>query len=140
MEAQSRYMQQMESGQTKWFNTESPAILDGSSAGLVNRSRYALAQYINANPEDVVLVDNASGAINALLRSLPLKAGDIIIDFAVVYQVRDVLRSTSSNACLDYTLHYRSADNWLTANSRRVRALRLLLQIETRGSHIKVLA
>lgn len=31
-------------------------------------------------------VDNASGAINALLRSLPLKAGDILVDFAVVYQ------------------------------------------------------
>jgi isopenicillin-N epimerase len=34
----------------------------------------------------IMQVDNASGAINALLRSLPLKAGDILLDFAVVYQ------------------------------------------------------
>jgi isopenicillin-N epimerase len=84
--AQWGYMQQMETNMERWMNTDSPGIVDGSSAGLINRSRYALADYVNAPPEDVVLVDNASGAINALLRSLPLKAGDVIIDFAVVYQ------------------------------------------------------
>ena len=56
LNAQWGYMQQMESGMERWMNTDSPGIVDGSSAGLINRSRYALAAYVNAPPEDVVLV------------------------------------------------------------------------------------
>ena len=47
-------MQQMETNMERWMNTDSPGIVDGSSAGLINRSRYALADYVNAPPEDVV--------------------------------------------------------------------------------------
>lgn len=47
--------------------------------------RNMIAQYVNANPEDIVLIENASGAINAILRSLPLKRGDILLDFSTAY-------------------------------------------------------
>ncbi len=44
-----------------------------------------VADYVNAGVDDVVLIENASGAINAILRSLGLKAGDILLDFSTAY-------------------------------------------------------
>ena len=92
MEAKWGYERQMEANMELWMNG-SP--LDSGNPpdspkqhgyrGLVARSREVLAEYVNASAEDVVLIDNASNAINALLRSLPLKPGDILVDFSVVY-------------------------------------------------------
>jgi isopenicillin-N epimerase len=84
MQAQWAYQRQMEYDMEQWMNNPWPDL--NSSAGLVVRARKALAEYVNASADDVVLVDNASGAINALLRSLPLNAGDILVDFSVRYQ------------------------------------------------------
>ena len=92
MNKQFAYLQQMETNMERWMNNAACDPVDcsiqagWSFSALVNRSRTALAKYINASMEDVVLVDNASNAINALLRSLPLKEGDILISFSVAYQ------------------------------------------------------
>ncbi len=47
--------------------------------------RQMIASYLNASVDGVVLIENSSGAINAILRSLPLKRGDILIDFSTAY-------------------------------------------------------
>ena len=47
--------------------------------------REMIASYVNASSQDIVLIENASGAINAILRSLPLKRGDILLDFSTAY-------------------------------------------------------
>jgi selenocysteine lyase/cysteine desulfurase len=41
--------------------------------------RDQVAAYVNAPEDDVVLVENASGAVNAVLRSVKWKAGDSVL-------------------------------------------------------------
>lgn len=52
---------------------------------LLDESRSALAQYVNAPVECCVLVPNTSYGIDAVLRNLTYKQGDAIISFATVY-------------------------------------------------------
>lgn len=46
---------------------------------LIERSRLAVAQLINAQPEDVVFVRNATAGVNVVLRSLRFEPGDEIL-------------------------------------------------------------
>jgi len=48
-------------------------------AGLLKTSREALGAYLNADPNDLVYVDNATWAINIIARSYALAAGDEIL-------------------------------------------------------------
>jgi isopenicillin-N epimerase len=47
--------------------------------GLLKTSREALGQYLNANPENLVYVDNATWAVNIIARSYALEPGDEIL-------------------------------------------------------------
>jgi isopenicillin-N epimerase len=47
--------------------------------GLLRTARESLAQYVNADPDDLVYVTNASEGINRVARSLPLQPGDEIL-------------------------------------------------------------
>ena len=60
----------------------------------VDAAREALARFLNAPPEDVVPVRNATSGVNAVLRTLPLAAGDEI-----------VVTSHGYNAC-NNTVHF----------------------------------
>lgn len=47
--------------------------------------RKLVAELVNADDHDLVLVPNATTAVNSVLRSYPFKKGDIIICFATIY-------------------------------------------------------
>ena len=48
-------------------------------------ARESIAQLINADQEDVVLVENASSAVNSILRSLGLVTGDKVLRLSTAY-------------------------------------------------------
>jgi len=47
--------------------------------------RKLLAEYLNSDAEDIVMVPNATGGINAVFRSLKFTAGDKIMHFNTIY-------------------------------------------------------
>jgi len=51
----------------------------------LRRAADAVAAHLGARGDDIVFVDNASSGFNAVLRSLPLKAGDEILVFDHAY-------------------------------------------------------
>ena len=53
----------------------------------INLSRNTLADLINADKDDIVLVENASAAINCVLRSNTLKKGDKILVLQTSYNM-----------------------------------------------------
>jgi isopenicillin-N epimerase len=60
---------------------------------VISRSRQAIADLVNANVEEIVLVENASYAVNSILRSYPFKKGDKVLVFSSAYRmVTDCLR------------------------------------------------
>ncbi|KDQ15804.1 hypothetical protein BOTBODRAFT_108045 [Botryobasidium botryosum FD-172 SS1] len=52
---------------------------------LLTRVRTRVAQLINANADECVMVTNTSHGINTVLRNFPWKEGDIIIGFSTTY-------------------------------------------------------
>ena len=79
-----RLQEQCEDDPDAWIGTGYRA--------LVQEARGVLAEYVGAEEEDLVLVENASGGINAFLRSLPLVAGDKILFPSTTYgMVKNVL-------------------------------------------------
>ena len=53
----------------------------------INRSRNTLADLLNADIDDIVLVENASAAINCVLRSNTLKKGDKVLVLQTSYNM-----------------------------------------------------
>ena len=77
-EQQQEYNTMSEAYPDEWFRNEYFNYLD--------KSRLALATYLHAKSvDDIVLVENASSAVNSILRSLKLKKGDIVIYFSTAY-------------------------------------------------------
>lgn len=78
--AQSSYRHLQEERPDVWFR--------GQYQQMVNDSVALIANYTKApgGPSSVVLVENASGAVNSIMRSLShLRAGDIFMYFSVAY-------------------------------------------------------
>ncbi len=62
-------------------------------------NRQALAEFIGANPRDLVPVTNATAAVNAVVRSWPLRPGDEILTTNLDYNAcRNVLVATANAA------------------------------------------
>ncbi len=72
MQAQVSYMQQMEASCDAWFH-------ENLAFNLLNKTRQAVADFVGSNVSNLVLVDNASAACNAALRSLNLRPSDTIL-------------------------------------------------------------
>jgi isopenicillin-N epimerase len=75
--AQDRWRLAMERSPTRFFLEDLPGALRAAAG--------KLAAYVGASADDLVFVDNATTAINAVLRSLPLKAGDELLTTEHVY-------------------------------------------------------
>jgi isopenicillin-N epimerase len=61
--------------------------------GLIDESRDALSRLIGADPADVVFVQNATGGVNSVIRSLEFRPGDEILVTAHDYNAcRNVIR------------------------------------------------
>ena len=71
LEAQERFRQQMERNPIAFLIRELEPLLD--------KSREALADFLGADPQDVVFVRNATEAVNSVLRSLRLTPGDELL-------------------------------------------------------------
>jgi isopenicillin-N epimerase len=69
--AQQAWQARMEAQPTRFFVTEFPAALRAAAA--------RLAAFLNARPDDLVFVENATTGCNAVLRSLRLQPGDAIV-------------------------------------------------------------
>jgi len=77
LQQQLKYMEEMEHNTGRWFSyTVRPRA----------RNTIAdIARYVNANEEDVVLVENASNAVNAVIRSIKFKSTDKVLQFNIAY-------------------------------------------------------
>jgi isopenicillin-N epimerase len=71
LEAQRRLRERMESQPVQFFVRDLERLLD--------RARTGLADFLNAAPEDIAWVNNATAGVNAVLRSLDLKPDDELI-------------------------------------------------------------
>ncbi len=84
-EAEQSWYGQMEEDANTWFR-------GGYQPPLVN-ARQRMSQFVNANESDLVIIENASAGINAVLRSiavrLPLSRGDRILRTSVAYPMVD---------------------------------------------------
>ncbi len=71
LDAQRRFRQQMEQEPVRFFTREREPLLDAA--------RNALAQFLGADPADLVFVRNATEGVNCVLRSLTFDAGDELL-------------------------------------------------------------
>lgn len=70
-ETYQRWQLQLEREPVQFINMELP--------GLLRQARGALGEYLNADPDDIVYVPNATFAMNVVARSLPLGPGDEVL-------------------------------------------------------------
>jgi isopenicillin-N epimerase len=69
--AQAEWRERIERDPVRFLDHELEAHLDGARA--------ALAEFVGAQPQDIVFVPNATTGVNAVLRSLELKPGDELL-------------------------------------------------------------
>ena len=96
MDAHVRLLMEQESCPELWFRE--------TYFTHIENSRKCISELINANIEDVVLVENASSAVNAILRSFPFKVSSISNVFCNVLLIlyfRKVIK------CFVYHLHIK---------------------------------
>jgi isopenicillin-N epimerase len=71
LDEQSRLRERMEAQPVRFFMREVPPLLEAARA--------ELGRFIGADADDLAFVPNATTAVNAIVRSLPLRAGDEIV-------------------------------------------------------------
>lgn len=91
VQKQNQIMLEAEQHPDRWFRSR---YFDH-----INVARERVAELINANDvNDVILLENASSAINGILRSIPLKRGDKVLRLSTAYgmciEVLNWLQST----------------------------------------------
>lgn len=77
MEERYRLLQHIESQPVRFYSREIESYTD--------RARAALARFLNADPEGLVFVPNATTGVNTVLKSLHFQAGDEILTTDHVY-------------------------------------------------------
>jgi len=88
---QDRWRARLEAEPTRFMQRDYlPAVTSASAA---------LAQFLGADAEDLVFVENATGGVNAVLRSLDFAAGDELLTTTHVYPaVRNAMRLVAAPA------------------------------------------
>ncbi|RMH00977.1 MAG: aminotransferase class V-fold PLP-dependent enzyme, partial [Planctomycetota bacterium] len=71
LDYQAELRRRLERQPVRFLGRELPGMLDGA--------RVMLAAFLGADPDDLVFVRNATTGVNAVLRHLPLAAGDEIL-------------------------------------------------------------
>jgi isopenicillin-N epimerase len=77
LEAQQRWRQKLEHQPVRFFVREGEALLD--------RARSRLAAFVEADPEDLAFVANATTGVNSVLRSLSFNSGDELLTINHAY-------------------------------------------------------
>jgi isopenicillin-N epimerase len=77
LDLQRKYQEMLEAQPVRFFMREMEALHD--------QSRCAVAGFVNAKPEDLVFVQNATSGVNTVFRSLKFKPGDEIIYTSHIY-------------------------------------------------------
>ncbi|RYD48212.1 MAG: aminotransferase class V-fold PLP-dependent enzyme [Verrucomicrobiaceae bacterium] len=87
--AQQRWREEMEENPVRFLARNGPQMLD--------TARGEVAEFVGADPANLVFVQNATSAVNAVLRSLAFRAGDEILTTSHDYNAcRNVLREISA--------------------------------------------
>jgi isopenicillin-N epimerase len=86
--AQRAYQDEMEREPSGFMQTRFPALL--------RRAANVLAEYVNANADQIALVENATAGVNAIIGSLTFAPGDEIL---VTNQTYGAVRNTVAHAC-----------------------------------------
>jgi isopenicillin-N epimerase len=95
LEAQAAWRTRMERNAPDFFRNVLPKALA--------EARAALAAYLNAAPEEVGFIDNATAGVNAVLRSFPLAPGDEVVSTSHCYNaVRNAIRFVCRRAGARY--------------------------------------
>ncbi len=78
---------ELESGPTDFFTRKAARWFWGGEErpGRLAEARARIAAFVGARPEDLVFVPNATSGLNAVIRSLPLQAGDEVLTTAHEY-------------------------------------------------------
>lgn len=86
-EEYQRIQLELERGPTDFFTRRvAPGFWDGrDQPGELFEAREALARFVGARAEDLVFAPNATSALNAVIRSLPLEPGDEVLTTAHEY-------------------------------------------------------
>ncbi len=91
LEAQSEYRARMERQPVRFLWRDLPDLIDAARADL--------ARFVGATPDNLVFVANATAGVNAVARSLVLKAGDELLTTDHDYNAcRNVLAEAASRA------------------------------------------
>ncbi len=77
LDKQNQYRMQMESQPLKFFIRDADELL--------YNSKKRLGDFIGANPDNMVFVDNATTAVNIVMKSFPFKEGDRILITNQIY-------------------------------------------------------
>ena len=118
LDAQRAYRERMERQPVRFLTREAPALLA--------QAREALARFLGASAENLAFVPNATSALNAVLRSLPLAAGDELLVTDHAYNAsRNALdfvaeRCGASVVVISIPFPLESADALLDAVLQRV--------------------
>lgn len=90
---------------------------------LLDASRVAVAKLLNAAPETVVFVPNATTAVNIVLRNLVFSPGDKILYSSLIYgachkSIEYITETTpAESVCVEYKLPFE--DDWLVDAFRK---------------------
>jgi len=91
LEAQTAIRRRMEAEPVAFFSHDLEGLLD--------EARSALAAFVGADPDDLAFVDNTTTAVNAVLRWLPLAAGDELLTTDHEYNAcRNALEAAADRA------------------------------------------
>lgn len=100
---QKLYIDKMDDHPDDWFRR--------NNLGKWKKGRDAVAKFVNADPQEVVLVQNATTGINTVLKSLKLKEGDGILTTnntypAIQYTCEHTKTSNYGSRCHTMVIHY----------------------------------
>jgi len=96
----------------------------------LNETIKAVASYVNADAEDIVLVENASDGVNSVFRSLNFKQGDKILVFDCAYaMVKSLLQYLEDNNKIQIIRFVLDTET-LNSDEKIIQALKDLLEKE----------